>query len=148
MRDITRIGVATSKAVFTWHGVETSGRAVLRLNLRGGPFVAFFAKLPSREVALEAGGSSRHWGRQLAALGHVVRLIPPQYVKGYQGRDLHHQQPPTGRVAARHRPPPTRPGSSAAPRRSAHSCTAAAGIAGNRTASPGRPPRAPAPARG
>lgn len=35
---------------------------------------------------MEACGSSHHWGRQLAALGHRVRLIPPQYIKPYVKR--------------------------------------------------------------
>jgi transposase len=78
--------VDTSKAVFTLHGVDGSGRAVLRLNLRRGQFLAFFAKLAPTTVALEACGSSHHWARQLAALGHCVRLIPPQYVKPYVKR--------------------------------------------------------------
>jgi transposase len=48
MGEISRIGVDTSKAVFTLRGVEASGRALLRLNLRRSQFLAFFAKLPLR----------------------------------------------------------------------------------------------------
>ncbi len=44
---------------------------------------AFFAKLPPTHVALEACGGSHHWGRRLAAMGHTVQLIPPQYVKPF-----------------------------------------------------------------
>jgi transposase len=42
-------------------------------------------------VALEACGSSHHWARKLAALGHTVRLIPPQYVKPYVKRGKNDQ---------------------------------------------------------
>jgi transposase len=35
---------------------------------------------------MEACGSSHHWGRELSALGHNVRLIPPQYVKPFVKR--------------------------------------------------------------
>src|SRR3954468_19399896 len=84
--EITRIAVDTSKHVFTLHGVDASGRPVLRQNLRRERFLAFFAKLPPIGVALEACGGSHHWGRELAALGHQGSLIPPQYVKPFVKR--------------------------------------------------------------
>ncbi len=86
MSHITRIGIDTSKAVFTLHGVDDTGRAVLRTNLRRAQMVLFFRKLPPTEIAMEACGSSHHWARELSALGHAVRLIPPQYVKPFVKR--------------------------------------------------------------
>src|SRR5262245_27287111 len=86
MTEITRVAVDTSKAVFTLHGVDGSGGAVVRRNLRRQDFVAFFAKLPAMQVAMKACGASHHWGRTLQALGHSVRLIPPQYVKPFVKR--------------------------------------------------------------
>ena len=35
---------------------------------------------------MEACASAHHWGRELAALGHEVRLIPPAYVKPFVKR--------------------------------------------------------------
>lgn len=84
--EFKRIAVDTSKAVFTLHGVDLAERPVLRRDLRRAGFEAFFAKLPPTEVALEACGASHHWGRRLTALGHRVRLIPPQYVKPFVKR--------------------------------------------------------------
>jgi transposase len=84
--ELTRIAVDTSKSVFTLHGVDAAGRAVLRRNLRRHQFEAFFAKQPAVEVVLEACGGSHHWGRWLTKLGHRVRLIPPQYVKPFVKR--------------------------------------------------------------
>jgi transposase len=86
MSHITRIGIDTSKAVFTLHCVDDTGRAVLRTNLRRAQMVPFFKKLPPTEIAIEACGSSHHWARELSALGHTVRLIPPQYVKPFVKR--------------------------------------------------------------
>ena len=86
MSHITRIGIDTSKAVFTLHCVDEAGRAVLRTNLRRAQMVPFFKKLPATEIAMEACGSSHHWARELSALGHTVRLIPPQYVKPFVKR--------------------------------------------------------------
>ena len=86
MTEITRIAVDTSKHVFTLHGVDAKGSAVLRRNLRRAGFVEFFGKLPPTQVAMEACGGSYHWARELQALGHEVVLIPPQYVKPFVRR--------------------------------------------------------------
>jgi transposase len=45
--------------------------------------LTFFQKLRSCLVGIEACASSHHWSRELQALGHVVRLMPPAYVKPY-----------------------------------------------------------------
>jgi transposase len=37
-------------------------------------------------VGIEACASSHHWSRELKALGHTVRLMPPAYVKPYVKR--------------------------------------------------------------
>jgi len=92
MTEITRIGVDTSKAVFTLHCVDEKDRPVLRLNLRRGQFLGFFRKQQPAIVALEACGSSYHWARELTALGHTVRLLPPQYVKPYVKRGKNDQK--------------------------------------------------------
>lgn len=86
MTEYKRIAIDTSKAVFTLHGVDGSDRPGLRTTLRRGQLLAFFRKLPATEIALEACGGSHHWGRELSALGHRVRLIPPQYVKPFVKR--------------------------------------------------------------
>jgi transposase len=86
MSQTKRIGLDTSKAVFTLHCVDETGKAVLRTNLRRAQMVTFFKNLAPAEVALEACASSHHWARELAALGHEVRLIPPQYVKPFVKR--------------------------------------------------------------
>lgn len=84
--ELKRIAIDTSKHVFTLHGVDDAERPVLRRELRRGQVAAFFAKQEPTEVVLEACGSAHHWGRQLGALGHRVKLIPPQYVKPFVKR--------------------------------------------------------------
>ncbi len=51
--------------------------------------ILFFKKLPPTEIGVEACRGAHHWARELIALGHEVRLIPPQYVKPYvkRGKD-------------------------------------------------------------
>jgi transposase len=66
--------------------MDQQDRPVLRINLRRAHVIPFFAKLPTTEIAMEACGGAHHWARELTALGHEVRLIPPQYVKPYVKR--------------------------------------------------------------
>src|SRR5262249_39968742 len=47
---------------------------------------AFFQKVPSCLVGMEACATSHHWSRELQALGHTVRLMPPADVKPYVKR--------------------------------------------------------------
>jgi len=63
MEQIKRVGVDTSKHIFTVHGVDEKDRPVLRRDLRRSTFLAFFAKLPPTKVALEACGASHSTGR-------------------------------------------------------------------------------------
>lgn len=86
MSEIKRIGIDTSKAVFTVHCINQADQPVLRVNLRRAQMISFFKKQPPTEIAMEACGSSHHWARKLTALGHKVRLIPPQYVKPFVKR--------------------------------------------------------------
>ena len=87
MARLSRIGIDTSKSVFQLHGVDEKEQAVLRRQLRRRQFLVFFAKLEPTLVGLEACGASHHWARELQKLGHQVRLIPPQYVQPYVGRN-------------------------------------------------------------
>jgi len=98
-----RISIDTSKHVFAIHGVDEAERPTLRLELRRSQIEAFFARLAPTEVALEACGGAHHWGRQLSAMGHQVKLIPPQYVKPFIKRNKNdrHDAEAIGEAASR-----------------------------------------------
>jgi transposase len=81
-----RIGVDTSKHLFQLHGVDAEGKVVLKRKLARSQVERVFGKLPGCLIGLEACGAAHYWGRRLSALGHEVRLIPPQYVKPYVKR--------------------------------------------------------------
>ena len=72
--------------VFQVHGVDAAGQVVIRRQLKRRYVLAFFQKLPPCLVGIEACASSHHWSRELPALGHTVRLMPPAYVKPYVKR--------------------------------------------------------------
>jgi transposase len=69
------------------HGVDGAEQPTLRRKLRRKQVGPFFAALPPTEIGIEACGGAHHWGRELAALGHVVKLLPPQRVKPYVARN-------------------------------------------------------------
>jgi transposase len=87
MDKLIRIGVDTSKSVFQLHGVDAAEKPVLRKKLRRKQVLEFFAKLEPSKIGLEACGGAHYWARELAALGHAVVLLPPQYVKPYVKRN-------------------------------------------------------------
>ena len=86
MQTVTTIGLDIAKSVFQVHGVDANGQVVIRRQLKRRYILAFFQKLPPCLVGIEACASSHHWSRELQALGHTVRLMPPAYVKPYVKR--------------------------------------------------------------
>jgi transposase len=82
MRAITTIGLDIAKSVFQVHGIDVEGNVIVRRQLKRRHVLAFFHKLPPCLVGIEA-CASYHWSREIRALGHTVRLMPPAYVKPY-----------------------------------------------------------------
>ena len=83
MGQVSTIGLDTAKRVFQVHGVDEAGAVVLRRQLRRTEVLKFFGKLPRCVVGMEACAGAHYWGREIAALGHEVRLMPPTRVKPY-----------------------------------------------------------------
>jgi transposase len=86
MQTIATIGLDIAKSVFQVHGIDAEGKVVLRRQLKRRYVLAFFEKLPPCVIGIEACASAHHWSRELQALGHTVRLMPPAYVKPYVKR--------------------------------------------------------------
>jgi transposase len=84
--EITTLGIDLAKSVFQLHGIDADGAVVLRKKLRRGAMLDFLGKLKPCLIGMEACATSHHWAREIAALGHDVRLIPPTYVKPYVKR--------------------------------------------------------------
>ena len=86
---ITTIGLDIAKNLFQVHGTDAQGRPVLKRRLARAKVLEFFATLPPCLVGLEACAAAHHWARELARLGHTVRLMPPQYVRPYVKTNKH-----------------------------------------------------------
>ena len=85
--EVTTIGLDLAKIVFQVHGADDRGRKLLKKQLKRAQVLPFFANLKPCKIGMEACGSAHYWARKLQALGHTVRLIPPQYVKPFVKRN-------------------------------------------------------------
>lgn len=83
---ITTLGIDLAKSIFQLHGIDAEGKVLLRKKLRRQTLLSFLAGLPPCLVGMEACATAHFWAREVAALGHEVRLIPPAYVKPYVKR--------------------------------------------------------------
>jgi transposase len=83
VKKIKTLGIDLAKSVFQLHGVDEHGVTALRRQLSRRQVLSFMNQLPPCLVAMEACASAHYWGRQIKALGHEVKLIPPQYVKPF-----------------------------------------------------------------
>lgn len=76
MLEIVAVGLDLAKNVFQAHGVDVSGRALLRKELRRDQVLEFFGQLPSCTVAMEACGGAHFWGREI---GEVERTLDREF---------------------------------------------------------------------
>lgn len=83
MNKITTIGLDLAKNLFHVVGCDRRGKAIKKKKLKRGQVLSYFANLEPCLVGIEACASSHYWARELMALRHQVKLIPPQYVKAY-----------------------------------------------------------------
>ena len=84
---ITTIGLDIAKNVFQVHGIDVQEKVVVRKQLRRSQVMAFFEALSPCLIGLEACATAHYWARELAKLGHEVRLMPAKDVKAYVKRN-------------------------------------------------------------
>lgn len=84
---ISTIGLDLAKTWFQVHGVDVAGTVIVRRRLRRGEVLAYFQSIEPCLVGMEACATAHHWARELTALGHQVKLMPPAYVKAYVKRN-------------------------------------------------------------
>jgi transposase len=79
----TVIGLDIAKRVFQLHTVDVTTGEIRRVKLQRSELAEFFGKMAPAVVAMEACGSSHHWARRFAAMGHEVRLIATKFVRPF-----------------------------------------------------------------
>jgi len=79
MEQITTVGIDLAKRVFALHGVDASGRVVLRRTVRREQLVELIAGLSPCLIGMEAGSGAHQWARRFQALGHTVRLMAAKF---------------------------------------------------------------------
>jgi transposase len=83
MKQITLVGIDLAKSVYHLIGVDAQGVEVVRRRLRRRPLLQWLAKTAPCTVVMEACGGAHHWARVCMRLGHVAKLVAPQFVKPY-----------------------------------------------------------------
>ena len=73
------LGIDLAKNIFQIHGVDSSGKAVLKKRIKREGLLAYMANIPTCKVAMEACGGANYWSREFTKLGHSVVQISPQY---------------------------------------------------------------------
>lgn len=86
MGEVSTVGIDLAKSAFQVHGSDSSGTVIFRKKIRRDQILAFFSTLPRCVVAMEACASAHYWAREIAAVGHDTKLIPPAYVKPFVKR--------------------------------------------------------------
>lgn len=80
MQEVVTVGLDLAKQVFQAHGADAEGAPLFSRKLRRAEVLRFFEKLPRCLVGMEACSGAHYWAREIGALGHDVRMIPPAYV--------------------------------------------------------------------
>ena len=104
---VTAIGIDMGKSTLHMIGLDARGAIVLREKVSRGRIALRFANMPPCLIGIEAGLATHYVARELAALGHDVKQVPPAYAKPFRQvhkndfRDAHAvaeavQRPTTG----------------------------------------------------
>lgn len=84
--EIATIGLDLAKAVIQLHAVDANDNVLWRKKLRRSAFLDTLAKVPACLIGMDACATAHYWAREITAMGHQVRLMPPAYVKAYLRR--------------------------------------------------------------
>ena len=81
---VTTIGIDMGKNTLHMIGLDARGGIVLREKVSRGRITSRLANLPPCLIGIEAGMATHYVARELAALGHDVKQVPPTYAKPFR----------------------------------------------------------------
>ena len=87
MEQITTVGIDLAKNVFSLHGVDASGKTVVRRTVRRERLLETVAGLSPCLIGMEACSGAHEWGRRFQQHGHTVKLMAPKFVSPYRKSD-------------------------------------------------------------
>ncbi len=80
---IAVLGIDLGKNSCSVVGLDATGKVRMRRRMRRETIIAFCSSIPACTIAMEACCGAHHMARALAAQGHVIRLMSPEYVRPY-----------------------------------------------------------------
>ncbi|MGQ4815609.1 IS110 family transposase [Agrobacterium vitis] len=86
MEKVSIIGLDLAKSIIQIHAASVDGSVLFRRKISSKKLLSFLSEVDPCVVAMEACAGSHHWGREIAKLGHRVKLIAPIYVKPFVKR--------------------------------------------------------------
>ena len=84
VRTVTTIGIDLGKTTLHMVGLDSYGAIVLREKVSRGRIASRLANLPPCLIGIEAGMATHYVARELTALGHDVKQVPPTYAKPFR----------------------------------------------------------------
>ncbi|BCG04744.1 IS110 family transposase (plasmid) [Paraburkholderia sp. PGU19] len=84
---LTPVGIDIAKSVFQVHYVDQETGEIVNRPIKRAKFLEYFANRAPCLIGMEACGGAHHWARQLAKMGHQVKLMPAEFVKAFNIRN-------------------------------------------------------------
>ena len=81
---VTTIGIDMGKNTLHMVGLDSRGAILLREKVSRGRIGSRLANVPHCLIGIEAGMATHYVARELAALGHDVKQVPPTYAKPFR----------------------------------------------------------------
>ena len=80
---IRTLGIDLAKNLFRVHGVDARGKTTVQRQLRRRQLLPFLAQVPACLSSGNGSMGAHYWAREIAKLGHEVRLMSPRFVRPY-----------------------------------------------------------------
>jgi len=81
---VRAIGIDTGKNTLHMIGLDEKGTIVLREKVSRGRIATRLVNVPPCLIGIEAGMATHYMSRELLALGHEVKQVPPAYAKPFR----------------------------------------------------------------
>lgn len=104
MSKIKLVGIDLAKRCYQVCALDVNGQVAFNRKYTAAKFAAAMQQLEPTLVAMEACAAAHFWGRRIEAMGHRVRLVPPQHAKGFRRVQKSDQHDALSIVEAAQRP--------------------------------------------